>query len=49
MRMISEGSHDNEDWSNGCWKLIFAITVINNILQYIQIECSYTLKNKVTI
>ncbi len=28
-RMISEGSCDTEDWSNGCWKCSFAITGIH--------------------
>ncbi len=35
--MISEGSCD---WSNGYWKLNFAIAGINYILQYIKIENS---------
>ncbi len=34
IRMISEGSC--EDRSNDCWKFIFAITGINNILRYIK-------------
>ncbi len=34
--MITEGSHDTEDWSNGKWK----DTGINYILKYIQIENS---------
>ncbi len=34
--MISEGSRDTENWSNGCWKFNFAITGINYILKYIQ-------------
>ncbi len=38
--MISEGSCDTEDWSNDCWKFKFAITEINDILKYIQIENS---------
>ncbi len=38
--MISEGLSDAEDWSNGCWKFSFAITRINHILKYIQIEKS---------
>ncbi len=38
--MISERSNDTEDWSNDCWKFNFAITEINNILKYIQIEKS---------
>ncbi len=29
-----EGSCDTEDWSNGCWKLNFAIMRINNIQIY---------------
>ncbi len=36
--MISEGSCDTEDWSNGSWKFNFAITEINYILKYINIE-----------
>jgi len=28
IKMISEGSCDTEDWSNGCWKFSFAITGI---------------------
>ncbi len=28
--MISEGSRDNVDWSNGYWKIGFANTGINN-------------------
>ncbi len=39
--MISEGSCDTEDWSNGCWKFSFVITGINYILKYIKIETSY--------
>ncbi len=39
--MISEGLCDTEDWDNGCWKFNFAITEINYILKYIQIENSY--------
>ncbi len=38
IRMISEGSCDTEDWSNGCWKFSFTITGINYILKYITIE-----------
>ncbi len=33
IRMISEGSWDTEDWSNGCWKFSFAITGVNYILK----------------
>ncbi len=40
-RMISEGSCDTEDWSNGCWKFSFTITGINDILKPIKIENSY--------
>ncbi len=36
--MISEGSCDTEDWSSGCLKFSFPITVINYILKYIKIE-----------
>ncbi len=32
IRMISEGPCDTEDWSNGCWKISFAIT---KFLKYI--------------
>ncbi len=39
--MISEGSCDTEDWSNGCWKFSFSITEISYIVQYIIIENSY--------
>ncbi len=39
--MISEGSCDSEDWSNGCWKFSFAITEINYILKYVKIEKRY--------
>ncbi len=48
IRMISEGSCDTEDWSNGCWKFSFAITEINYILKYIKIErfSFFTLKIK---
>ncbi len=41
IRMISEGSCDTEDWSNGCWKFSFAITGINYILKDVQVENSY--------
>ncbi len=41
IRMLSEGSCDTEDCSNGCWKFSFAITGINDILKYIQVENSY--------
>jgi len=34
--MISEGSYNTEDWWS--WKLSFAITGINYILKYINIE-----------
>ncbi len=33
IRMISEGSCDTEDWSNGCCKFSFAITGVNNIFK----------------
>ncbi len=36
--MISEFSCDTENWSNGCWKLSFVVTEINNILKYIKKE-----------
>ncbi len=36
--MVSEGSCDTEDGSNGFWKFSFVITDINYILKYIQIE-----------
>ncbi len=39
--MISEGSCDIDDWSNVCWKFSFALTEVNYILLYIQIENSY--------
>ncbi len=38
--MISEGSHDTEDWSNDAEHLAL-ITGINYILKYIKIESSY--------
>ncbi len=38
VRMISVLSCDIKYWSNGCWKFSFAITKINNILIYIQID-----------
>ncbi len=38
--MISEGSHDTEDWSNDAWNSAF-ITGINYILKHIKIENSY--------
>jgi len=34
--MISEGSCNTEDWSNGCWKVSFAFTRMNYILKYIK-------------
>jgi len=34
--IITEEYCDTEDWSNGCWKLSFAITKINYILKYIR-------------
>ncbi len=30
--MILKGLYDTEDWSIGCWKLIFANTEINDII-----------------
>ncbi len=36
--LISEGSCDTEDWSNGCWKISFTITRINYILKYMKIK-----------
>ncbi len=39
--MISEGSCDTKDGSNDCWKFSFAITEINYVLIYIEIESSY--------
>ncbi len=38
IKMISEGSCDTEDWSNDCWKFSFAITRINYILKYTEME-----------
>ncbi len=32
IRMISEGSCDTEDWSNGYWKFSLSISGINYIL-----------------
>ncbi len=41
-RVISEGSCDTEDWSNGWWKFSFAITyIIIDILKYITIKKKY--------
>ncbi len=34
IRMISEGSCDTEDWSNGYWIFSFAIRGINYIFKY---------------
>ncbi len=36
--MISEGSCDTEDLSNGFWKFSFAITGVNCILKYIKLN-----------
>ncbi len=36
--MISEGSYETDDWSDGCWKFSFAITEKKSILKYIKIE-----------
>ncbi len=41
IRMISEVSCDTKDWSNDCWKFSFAITEINYVLIYTEIESSY--------
>ncbi len=41
IRMISGGSCDTEDWSNGGYKFSFANTGINYILKYVQIECRF--------
>ncbi len=41
--MISEGSCDTEDWSNGCWKFSFVNTGIHDILKYIKIESYFKL------
>jgi len=40
IRMLSEGSCDTEDYSNGCWKFNIAVIGRNYILKYIQIENS---------
>ncbi len=40
LRVISEGSCDGEDWSNGCYKFNFPIGGIHYILKHIQIENS---------
>ncbi len=42
--MFSEGSCDNEDLSNACWKFSFDITAMNDILKYIKIEKKFNLK-----
>ncbi len=36
IKMISKGSCETEDWSNGCWKFSFVTTGINYILKYIK-------------
>ncbi len=36
--MISGGSCDTEDWSNGYWKFSFDNKGINYIIKYIKIE-----------
>ncbi len=36
--MISKESCDTENWSNGYWKLSFAVTGINRIIKYIKIS-----------
>ncbi len=41
MRRIYKGSCDTDDWSNGPWKISFAIIEINNILKYNKLENSY--------
>ncbi len=46
--MIFEGSCDIEDWSNGCWKLSFAMTWIQYILKYIKIENKYFNGNNIS-
>ncbi len=38
MYILTDHDSNTEDWSNGCWKFSFAISGINLILQYIQIE-----------
>ncbi len=38
--MISEGSYDTEDWSNGFCKFRFAFSGINYIFKYIKTEIS---------
>ncbi len=38
IKIISEGSCDTYDWSNGCWKISFVIWGIYHILKYIKIE-----------
>ncbi len=40
IRMISEGSCDNEDWSDAA-EIQLCITEINSILKHIQIENRY--------
>ncbi len=32
--MISKEPRNTEDWSNGCWKLSFAMKVTNYILKH---------------
>ncbi len=39
--MISEGSCDTKDLSNGCWKFSFVNTVMHDIIEWIRIESSY--------
>ncbi len=41
IRMISEGSCDTEDFSNGCLIFSFAIKSINYIFKNIKIENSH--------
>ncbi len=40
--MISEGSRDSEDWSNGCWKFNF---VLIQELKYIYNTLKLVLSN----
>ncbi len=41
IRIISEGSCDTEDCNNGCWKISFVITDLNDLLKYIKTKNSY--------
>ncbi len=40
---------ETKDWSNGSWKSSFAITEINYILKYIQLDNYFTLYEYITI